>query len=271
MTHPPAIQIPLRTLIAIILVLVFVFFARAWVQLELLAKGYPTGYAKDLSYLVVIPALVLMLLPIIWHYREFLTQLLDRRQLTARLVISAIVLGVLMRLVYWSQLIVRVSFGLVRSSDPDAVVGPAFSFACPPPQVIGLGLLVMALLVPVIEELVHRGVIQSALVHRGRTRAVLVSAILFTLFHTPSNYAFVFVMGIVLGLQFWNVRILWAAIVTHATFNALAQLDWRCLRGTWNPTFEQVPVLMPGTVALGILIAASGCATWLLTRESAGA
>ena len=268
---PPSIRIPVRELIATILVLVLVYFARAWLQLELRGLGLGVAYSKDISYLIVTPALVLMLLPILWHHRGFLPQLLDRARLTVPLVLSAIALGVLMRLVYWGQLIARVSFGLVQNSDPDTPVGPAFSFSCPPPHVIGIGFLVMALLVPVIEEVVNRGVIQSALVHRGRTAAVLISTLVFTLLHSPSGYAFVFVIGTVLGLQFWNTRTLWASIITHATFNGLAQLDWRCLHGTWNPTVEQIPVLMPGIVALGILITASACAIWLLMRKTAGA
>lgn len=271
MTQPPALRISVRKLLAIILVLVFVFFVRAWLQLELRAQGLDVDFSKDLSYLIVMPALALMLLPIMWHHRDFLPRLLSRRQLTVRLALSAIALGLVMRTIFWSQLVARVSFGLARDTDPGAVIGPAFSFACPPPQVIGLGVLVMALLVPVIEEVLNRGVIQSAFVHNGRTRAVFMSAIVFTLFHTPSSYAFVFVMGIVLGLQFWNTQTLWASIITHTTYNGLTQLDWRCLRGSWNPTAERLPALVPGFVALGVLVAASGCAIWLLARKDAGA
>jgi membrane protease YdiL (CAAX protease family) len=271
MTQAPALRIPVRKLLAIILVLVFVFFVRAWLQLDLRARGFDVDFSKDLSYLIVMPALVLMLLPIVWDHRDFLSRLLDRRHLTVGLALSAIALGVMLRLVFWGQLIARVSFGLAHDSDPGATVGPAFSFACPSPKVMGLGFLVMALLVPVIEETLNRGVIQSAFVHKGRTLAVLVSASVFTLFHTPASYALVFVIGIVLGLQFWNARTLWASIITHATYNGLNQLDWRCLRGTWNPTAEQLPALVPGFVALGVLIAASGSVIWLFTREDAGA
>ena len=41
----------------------------------------------------------------------------------------------------------------------------------------------------------------------------------------------VFLMGVVLGTQFWNTRTLWTTIVTHATYNGLVQFDWRCLTG----------------------------------------
>ena len=271
MSQPPALRIPLRTIIALILVLLFAFIVRSYLQLELRALGYVAGHAKDLSYLMVSPVLVLMLLPIFRHDKDFMRQLLRRSQLKVRLVLSAVALGVLMRLIWWSQLIARTSFGLARNHDPDAVVGPAFSFACPPPQVIGLGLLVMVLLVPVIEEVLHRGILQSAFVHKGRTAAILLSATIFTLFHPPTSYAFVFVMGIVFGLQYWNTHSLWASTITHATYNGLIQLDWRCLRGAWNPPEKELPFLIPGSVALGVLLTASACAIWLLTQESAGA
>ena len=271
MSQPPALRIPVRTVIAFILVLILAFFVRSYLQLELRALGYVAGHAKDLSYLMVSPVLVLMLLPIFRDHWDFILQRLRRSQLTVRLILSAVALGVLMRLIWWSQVIARISFGLARNHDPDAVVGPAFTFACPPPQVIGLGFLVMALLVPVIEEVLHRGFLQSAFVHKGQTAAILLSATTFTLFHPPTSYAFVFVMGIVFGLQFWNTRTLWATIVTHTTYNGLIQLDWRCLRGAWNPPEEELPFLIPGSVALGVLLTASAFAIWLLTRKIAGA
>ena len=151
MSQPPALRIPVPTVIAFILVLILALSLRSYLQLELRALGYVAGHARDLSYLMVSPALVLMLLPIFRDHRDFILQRLRRSQLTVRLILSAVALGVLMRLIWWSQLIARISFGLARNHDPDAVVGPAFSFACPPPQVIGLGFLVMALLVPVID------------------------------------------------------------------------------------------------------------------------
>ena len=271
MTRPPALRISVRTVIAIILVLVFALFVRAYIQLELRALNFEAGYAKDLSHLAVSPIFLLMLLPLIRDHKEYWRRVLDRHRLSVRLVLSAVALGVVMRIIWWSQLIVRISFGLTRNHDPAAVVGPEFSFACPHPQVIGLGLLVMALLVPIVEEFVHRGVLQSAFVHKGKPTAILVSAVIFTAFHTPSSYAFVFVMGIVLGLQFWKTQTLWASMITHVTHNGLIQFDWRCLRGTWNPTAEQLPVIVPGSVAITVLIAATACALWLLTRYDAGA
>lgn len=271
MTQPPALRIPVRTVIAIILVLVFALFVRAYIQLELRALDFEAGYAKDLSYLLASPILALLLLPLIRGHKKYWSRILDRRRLTVRLVLSAVALGVTMRIIWWSQLIARVSFGLTRNHDPTTVIGPEFSFACPQPPVIGLGLVVMALLVPVVEEFLDRGVFQSAFVHKGRPTAILVSAVIFTALHTPASYAFVFVMGVVFGLQFWNSQTLWASMITHGTYNGLIQFDWRCLRGTWNPTAEQLPVIVPGSIAITVLIAATACALWLLARSDAGA
>lgn len=271
MTQPPGLRIPVRTVIAIILVLVFALFVRSYIQLELRALDFETGYARDLSYLLVLPILVLLLLPLIRDHKAFCLRILDRHRLTVRLVFSAVALGVVMRIMWWSQLIARVSLGLARNNDPTAVIGPEFSFDCPRPQVLGLGLLVMALLVPVVEEFLNRGVLQSAFVHKGKPTAILVSATIFTVLHTPASYAFVFVMGVVLGLQFWNTQTLWTSMITHGVYNGLIQFDWRCLRGAWNPTAEQLPVLIPGFVALSVLIAATACALWLLRCNNAGA
>ena len=271
MTQPPGLRIPIRTVIAIILVLVFALFVRACIQLELRAPDFEAGYARDLSYLLASPILVLLLLPLMRGHKEFWSQILDRRRLTVRLVLSAVALGVAMRIIWWSQLIITISFGLARNNDLAAAVGPEFSFACPQPQVIGLGLLVMALLVPVVEECLHRGLLQSAFVHKGKPTAILLSAAIFSLFHSPSSYAFVFLMGLVFGLQFWNTGTLWASMITHTTYNGLIQFDWRCLHGTWNPATGQLPVVVPGSVAITVLIAAAACALWLLDCKSTGA
>jgi len=271
MTQPPALRVPAHAIVAIILILVFAFFVRSWLQLELRAQGFEISHARDLSYLMASPALILMLLPIIRDHKVFVLQLLNRSHLTVRVVLSAVALGVLMRIVFWSQLLARISFGLVHSDNPDVVADPTFYFACPPPQVIGLGFLVMAVLVPVVEEILHRGILQSAFVHKEQTIAVFVSAAIFTLFHPPASYAFVFVMGIVLGLQFWNTQTLWTTMITHATYNGLVQLDWRCLRGSWNPSAEKLPVLQPGVWSIAVLIVSLLLITWLLSERKAGA
>jgi len=76
---------------------------------------------------------------------------------------------------------------------------------------------------PFIEELFFRGVLLGALRRFGAAIAVLVSAVAFSLVHFGQLLAMpAFVLlGVVLGaLAVWRDR-LGAAIVTHATFNAI--------------------------------------------------
>ena len=128
----------------------------------------------------------------------------------------------------------------------------------------------MALLVPIIEEIVHRGLIQSSMSHRGPIVAITTSAFLFAIFHPPASYLFVFTWGIVLGVQFWKSQNLWPSLLSHATYNGLIQLDWRCITGTWNPTMSDLPLVKPGIIAITGLAFAIVVVTWLLIGENVG-
>ena len=271
MSTPPALRLTTRAFIAVLLVLLFVLFLRSWLQIELQQRGMDRKYAGDLSYLAVFPLVVLMYWAVLREQLHFIAKLFDPGDLSWRLVLTAVVIGILMRVAWWSQLVARVSFGITRSDDPAAIVGPAFLLDCPPPLVIGLGFLVMAVLVPVTEEIVHRGVVQSALVHRGRVVAIASSALIFAVFHPPSSYVFVFLFGIVFGLQFWNAGTLWSTLITHATYNALVQLDWRCLQTQWNPPGPSLPLWTEGTAATASLVVCATFVLWLVTRPAGGA
>jgi len=269
MDQLPAIRLSGRVLPAIVLVQALALFVRAYLRLHLQRLGFEPSQANDLAYLVVPPVLLLMLLPVFRNYGHFLMGLLRRSQLKLRILLTAILIGLLMRIIWWCQLVATISFGFAQGSETNAAAGPMFAFSCPTWPVIGIGFLVMAILVPVTEEILHRGLIQSAFAHKGRSIAVLLSTLIFTAFHTPSG--FVFVMGGVLGWQFWNSRTLWTTIVTHSTYNGLVQLDWRCLHGSWNPGAEQLPALLPGLWAGAILITSSITVLWLLSAQKAGA
>jgi membrane protease YdiL (CAAX protease family) len=107
--------------------------------------------------------------------------------------------------------------------------------------------------------------------HTGALPAILISALFFTLLHPPSTFGFVFLMGIVVGMQFWLTGSLWPTMITHATYNACAQLDWRCLQGHWNPAPESLPQLVPGGIALLALATACFLILVLLKYQRAGA
>jgi len=245
---------PARTqFLATILALTAALFARAYLQIVLRESGYDKFYAADLSYLVVPPILALLLFPVLKQNRLEIHRQFAITKLSGHLVLSAFALGVLLRLSWWSQLAAGVSLGLYGGGDSGAIIGPAFALQCPPAHVLATGIVVMAILVPIIEEIVHRGLVQSALHRFGPWIAVTGSAIVFTAFHPPGTWGFVFLAGVVFGTQYWITRSLWSSLITHATINLLIQFDWRCLQGQWNPHAKDLPLVMPGAVTLILL------------------
>ncbi len=200
--------------------------------------------------------LLILLFPIWRQYLSFIVNLFRRDVLTPALILNAFVVGCLLRVAAWSQLIAGVAFGWYYNPDPTAVIGPAFAFNCAAPQMIALGVVVMVILVPFVEELISRGLIQSWLSHRGAIISISLSTLFFMLWHRPSSWGFALFAGLVLGIQYWRTGALWSSLISHATVNALIQWDWRCLNVQWNPRMSDLPALMAGIPALMALVAA---------------
>lgn len=248
---------PVRThLTAVILAVFAALIARSWLQVELLADGLQAEFAADLSYLVVPPILLLLLLPVLRHHKALLADLLSPNGLTLRAVLPALAIGVLLRVSAWCQLIAGISFGIYTNTDPGTVTGPLFIFDCAEPEVVVLGVAVMVVMVPFIEELTHRGLIQTGFQHRGPAIAILLSSLLFMLAHRQSSWGFAFFAGVVFGVQFWRCKTIWTSLISHATVNGLIQLDWRCLQGQWNPQASQLPLWGVGLTSVFVLLLA---------------
>ena len=254
---------------AIIIMLVCAYVARAALEIEFAKRGFETSYAADLSVLVVPLILGVLMFPILRSNWQALMQLLSPRGISLRMVIIAFAIGLLARIISWSELVFAGSTGLVSNSDPAAIVGPVFSWNCPPLQVFLLGLVVWIVITPVIEEVVHRGLIQSSLMPRGRWIAILVSALIFAAFHPPDSIPFVFLFGIVFAVQFANSQTLWTTIISHATYDGLIQFDWRCLRGTWNPSIEDTPMIGTAAISAATLLLSAAAIVWLLKKTGA--
>ncbi len=227
--------------------------------------------AEDASYLVVPPILLLLLFPLWRSEKAFLKFQFRRQALTWRIAVTAIAIGVLIQLMWWSQLITCVSFGIYVSTDPDAIVGPAISFRCASPAVVFLGFFVTAFLVPLVEEITNRGYVQTALQKHGATLAVLVSATIFAIFHTLSSWPFAFFAGLLLGVQYWSTRSLWSSFISHATVNGLVQIDLRCLSVFWNPRLENIPILLPGLSSIFVFVCCTIALLALLGKMAADA
>ena len=135
---------------------------------------------------------------------------------------------------------------------------------------MAMGVIVMAVLVPIIEEVVHRGFVQSALYRYGPVVAILGAAAVFTVFHPPGSWGFVFSAGVMLGTQYRITKSLWSSLISHATINALIQLDWRCLRGQWNPPATETPIIESFAVALLLFFVCIGSIVAVLVRMHRG-
>lgn len=251
----PDHRISWTTLIAVVIATTAALVARAWLQVHLVDTGTEQQLAGDISYLIVPPILLVLLFPLWRSERSFLTYQFRRQALGWQTALTAVAIGVLLRLMWWSQAIAGASFGLYRSANPNAVVGPDVSFQCAAPHIVILGFFVFAILIPAIEEITHRGYLQTALHRLGPAGAILVSAAIFAVFHRLDAWPVAFFAGLVFGVQFWATRSLWFSIITHATVNGLIQLDWRCLSIRWNPQTEDLPVWLPGMVSLAVFAA----------------
>ena len=78
---------------------------------------------------------------------------------------------------------------------------------------------------PIFEEFIFRGLVFQGLARTVPLRwAVVGSAALFAIIHPPISVPAVFGLGIATALVFHKTRSLWAAITTHAVYNALVVL-----------------------------------------------
>jgi membrane protease YdiL (CAAX protease family) len=243
-------------------------FARAVLENRLIDSGKPQPFAQDLSYLVVPPILIILMYPILRRHGSYLRALLRRQDLTIRLIATSVLLGFTLRMSFWGGLISFISFGVIRNTDPNAVVGPVISFGCPDPGILALSFAVVSFLIPVTEEIIHRGLILQSLLHRGKILAIVLSSALFAVAHDPQAIAVAFLGGLFLGVQMINRRTLWGPLITHATYNAMAILGWECVRVQWNP-IESAPAVM-GTGSIAAALAVVGIALSIILAQRNG-
>lgn len=235
---------------------------RSWIEAVLVRQGHPVTFAADLSYLLVLPLLGAFLAPVLWSDRAWLRGRL--RQPGTRVLLAALGTGLLLRLAWWAQLAAGVSFGLYASPAVAGPADPELHLACPPAGQLVLGLFVMTVVIPIVEEIVNRGYVQTYLARYGSGVAIAGSAAVFTVLHVPAQWPFVFLIGTVFGLQYRITGRLWPPIICHAAYNALVIADWRCLRGRWHPSPEDLPLWLPGIAGVVLLAGCVGAIGLLL-------
>lgn len=118
----------------------------------------------------------------------------------------------------------------------------------------------MGLAAPVVEEVVFRGLVLRGLEPYGKRFAIVVSAILFGLFHgnfVQSPYAFA--VGLVLGYTAMEYSITWA-MVLHMVNNLV-------LGDTLLRLFSWLPEMGPELVIWAVILMCSGVAVRILWRN----
>jgi len=259
-----------RAVIAALLTLTAVLFAQAAATLWLREQGLHPDLAMNLPRLVGLPVVI----GVSWMLLRRCA--IDPRSMFARpapalpLLLSAVLIGVLFRIANWATIHAFGAFGWLES----AALAPPRTFGigweCPSTLVLVVGAISWIVLVPLSEELVHRGVVLSRLAPHGATRAVIGASIVFMFLHQPEGYATAFVAGLILGYQYWVTRSLWVPIVTHATYDGLLIADKLCLKLTWNPPQDEIPVWEAGVPAILVAVASLAAIIALLRTLRTG-
>ena len=111
------------------------------------------------------------------------------------------------------------------------------------------GALLIAVVAPLVEELVFRGFLTEAIRHRGVKSALFLSGVAFSLAHLRfEQFRYYLLMGIGLGALYW-ARGLAASIAAHAAFNGmLVILAIASVHGpTQTHVADQLAVTLPAT------------------------
>lgn len=111
-----------------------------------------------------------------------------------------------------------------------------------------MGVIAVALVAPVVEEFIFRGLIMTRLARAmPGWLAVMVSAAIFGACHGhPVWFAYAFVLGVAFGLMDLRAGSIWPSILGHVVFNAIGQI------------FSFIPETEEGTevvIAMGVLLA----------------
>lgn len=122
-------------------------------------------------------------------------------------------------------------------------------------------MLAVAVLAPVIEEFVFRGIILTRLEKYGKWFAVVGSAIIFGIAHGDiARFAFAFIAGLVFGFLYVKTRNIWVPVIVHFLNNSLAVVQQYAsyfLSETESETLNELTLYIPiilGMVCILILL-----------------
>jgi membrane protease YdiL (CAAX protease family) len=263
--NPAWLRLPL---FAILLFETGALIARSYFEVRLRDRGYDQNYAGDLSYLLVPPILLLLGIPVLKEHGQFILGMFRFNGLGIRAIVVGILLGVTLRCAFWGGLIAITSFGITIGDDLPAV-GPVFSWQCPPPWPMAMGMLVSVVLIPPIEEIINRGFFLRGLLHRERFLRYCCPP---SCLHCSNMQTihFAFAVGVILAIATLNSGALWVSTIAHASCNLMGQFDWRCLNGRWNPVEVTPTMWSAGAMAIALLCVSVLLAFLLVSKRIIG-
>ena len=255
---------PLKHVVAILIASVTALFARAWLQIRLTTGGMDSSFAADLAYLVVPPVLLLLLFPVLIADRSFIRRQFRRKDLTLKIALMAVGVGVLFRVAWHAHIVAGVAVG-AYSVQSDVIHNSAVvSVDCPKSYVLLLSILVYSVMIPFIEEIAHRGYVQAYFQRFGPVVAITIASVAFAVYHRISGWEFAMLGGIVLGTTYWLTNSLWAPVIVHAVVNLLPHVTLRCLDIRWSPQPDVLPQWTTGVAAGAISLGCASSVVWLL-------
>ncbi|MEQ9564730.1 MAG: CPBP family intramembrane glutamic endopeptidase, partial [Pseudomonadales bacterium] len=222
------------------------------------------------SYLVVPPLLLILFFPILKDHAHLIRNLYDTTRVTKRLVVIAIVLGVALFGISVASNVAMSAYEISIRDNSPLGIGLASSWSCTNVWYLILGIAISALLIPVIEEVINRGFLLNYFMPRGKWLAILLSSLLFALFHKPQTIVLAFLFGIFLAHLTLNSGSLLPATIAHSIHNLLVQFDSGCLTLTWLSSNTLPDVVRHGRLAALSCFLLFCLATILVSRKVTG-
>ena len=160
------LPLPAKSFVAVILIVICVMFFMAWANVAFRGSGYTKEFVFNVSRIAGLPVMVGLVWLTVRQHQGFLARLFSADGLTLKLVVTGILIGVLARIVSWSLVTGRAAFGILPSALTSPPLQFQLAYACPNALVLITSVAAWFVLIPVTEELVHRGVVLSALANR---------------------------------------------------------------------------------------------------------
>ena len=258
-------------LAAILLFEFSALIARSYFEVRLRVKGLDLDVAADLSYLVVPPILLILMYPVLKKHGHLLLTLFRPGDLTLRIVVIGVSLGIVLRLASWAKTIALSAPTGLPDTSTITLLGMQGNWSCPILLHMLLGVFVGGFLIPIIEECINRGYLLFRFKSRGKLFAVIASSFFFAIFHEPQTILPAFAVGIVFAIATMNSGALWLSTIAHATHNLSVEIEGSCLTVFWSPLPASNSVVSIAGIATMLSITCFIGAICLTSRRVIGA